>query len=272
MPVSDSFKYFFSFNNLSGVSLGAGGNGIPIINIGTIDVTGYFKYNALSAEQACNIYWNLAGISTGTVKAKVPIVSAENADPPPVSFSNTFGEEISYNGSLFLDNNSSGEGYQPNERMLAFPASNSQEDTENNFATSEPWGWVLRINRRVNSIGSIRAMYANGIFLGYGFGDLARVSAEGKGQDTGNVWQADVKDYRISSWYETDDTDDAVVPTGASGSYDIDYNLVNFGGANFWQRKEEQDWKRDDTEDFIYADYGFTIQASSPSAEMFTYI
>ena len=66
MPDANHFKYFLSYNDLSGVTLGTGGEGIPYIGIPTKDVTGYFKYNALSAQDACNVYWNLAGINGNT--------------------------------------------------------------------------------------------------------------------------------------------------------------------------------------------------------------
>ena len=272
MPDANHFKYFLSYNNLSGVTLGTGGEGIPVVGIPTQDVTGYFKYNALTAQEACNVYWNLAGIN-GNTKSKVPIVSVTNDDPPPDIIENTFGEEITQIGDLLLSNNSDGEGFQPEERGVAFPVTNFQEQLENNFNESpnEPWPWFLKVQRYVATIGSIRAMEANGIFLGYGFANLAFTYAEGNGQTTNLVFDGNKKSYTISSWFETDDTGDAEVPTGYTGDWDIDYNLVNFAGANFWQREEDKDILKDSSYPNEYPSYGFTVTADAPSAVMFTY-
>ena len=60
-------------------------------------------------------------------------------------------------------------------------------------------------------------MEADGIFLGYGFANLAFTYAEGNGGTTSLVFDGNKKSYTISSWFETDDTGDGAVPTGYTG-------------------------------------------------------
>lgn len=271
MPGADFFTYAGSkSNNFGDTWVGGGFDGIPIINIGTIDVTNFYKYYAMTSQQACEVYWNLAGISN-TVKAKSPAFSVSNPNPPPSSFSNASDLELTVSGEHLMTNNSSGYGFQPGERMLAYPLGNSEDEYTNNFnATDAHFPVYLNVERFINSVSSIKAMYAGGSFVGYGFGNLAYTFAEANaGTGSSPNTQLKRKRYKISSWFEDELEGD--VPDGATGDYDINYSQVNFGGGIFWEQEEDIDYLFDSTEEAPTYDHGFELTISSPTAVTFSY-
>jgi hypothetical protein len=227
MPTANSFKYIASYNNASGTFYGAGFDGIPVIfefqAQGEVDVTGFHKYQALSGEEICNFYWNFAGINVNA-SASVPLLEYTFGDPPQ-TLSNTKDGDVSFNGDLLLVNNSDGEGFDPSQRMLAYPEGNyfTQLDMEND---NDPWQFTLRATVSVSSVSNIVRLMSGGQFLGYGMSSLcfAEVTATNRGV-FGN--QDSSKRVSIRSYFQTND-DDAT------------YSQRDFGGATFWQEEKEE--------------------------------
>ena len=228
MPTANSFKYAGTYNNAFGTLYGAGFDGIPVIfefqAQGEVDVTGFYKYQTLSAEKICSFYWNFAGINVNA-SASVPLLSFTIPDDPdPVVLSNTKSGSVSFNGDLLLQNNSNGEGFDPSERMLAYPDANSftEGDSEN---YNDPWQFTLRANVAVSSVSNIVRLMSGGQFLGYGMSSVcyAEVTATNRGVFRN---QDSTKRVSISSYFQTED-DDAT------------YSQRVFGDATFWQEEKE---------------------------------
>lgn len=232
MPTANSFKYIASYNNASGTFYGAGFDGIPVIfefqAQGEVDVTGFHKYQALSGEEICNFYWNFAGINVNA-SASVPLLEYTFGDPPQ-TLSNTKDGDVSFNGDLLLVNNSDGEGFDPSERMFAYPDANSfiELDSEN---FNDPWQFTLRVSVAVGSVSNIVRLMSGGQFLGYGidFVCSAEVSATNRGVFRN---QDSRKRVDISSYFETEVEDTDYIETT--------YSQRNFGGATFWQLETEE--------------------------------
>ena len=127
------FKYVASTNNVTSAGfIGAGFNGIPVVSPSSIDVSGFDRIAPLTDQQACQIYWNLAGFNFN-LDAEVPPVSVtytvldEDGNPE----SSNRNQVLTVVARLlmeifFLDNDDPqygpvGLGFQPDERMLAFP-------------------------------------------------------------------------------------------------------------------------------------------------------
>jgi len=227
MPTANSFKYLASYNTTSGNFYGAGFDGIPVIfefnNVGEVDVSDFDKYQALSGEQICNFYWNFAGIEFNA-SAEVPLLEFDVGSPPaPVS--NTSDGSVSFNGQLLLGNNDNGEGYDPSERMIAYPSANNYFEVVSEDS-GDPWPFTLRISAGVSSVSSIVRLMSNGSFLGYGMKDVCDVEVFATNRSDVGV-QSLTKRVIIKSYFETELSD-------------YTFSQRNFGGATFWQAEKEE--------------------------------
>lgn len=227
MPTANSFKYIASYNNTTGPLYGAGFDGIPVIfefqSPGEVDVSGFSRYYALSGEEMCNFYWNFAGINVNA-SASVPLLEFTIPGDPPTTLSNTKRGNISVNGDFLLLNNINGEGFDPSERMLAYPEGSyfNDFDSENE---DDPWTFRLGITVAVGSVSSIVRLVSGGQFLGYGMRSVCLVEADATNRSVFRE-QSSRKIVSIKSYFQTDD-DDAT------------YSLRDFGGATFWQEETE---------------------------------
>lgn len=248
MPTGTPFKYAGSLNTATGEILGAGFDGLPIVSMSTLDVTSYDKYHALTAEQICSAYWNLAGVKTN-LDISVPILSFTNSDGD--TFTNTDDYDASLD-EIFLQNNSSGQGFDPIDRMIAYPDGDFVSIVGSE-ASGDPLSFIGTINATMTSVSSIRRLEVNGSFIGYGM-QICNLYV-----NLNNRSVVDREEFYkrviVSSFFENevDDSSDA--------NLNVNYSQVSVGDGLFF--KEEQEYGKSASDSYLTEDM-ITLSLFSP--------
>lgn len=248
MPIGTPFQYAGSINTATGDFIGAGFDGLPIINIGVIDVDGYDRYYAMTAEEICSVYWNLAGVQTN-LEVDVPILTYTDSEGEVFTNTDDFNASID---EILLTDNASGEGFDPSERMIAFPLGQFTESVGSE-ASGDPLEFNARVDATVYSVGSIRRMELAGEFIGYGMQicNLYVNLNNGSSSDREEFYKRVI----ISSWFENEVDD-------SSPNLDVTYSQVSVGTGLFW--KEEQNYEKYATTDSYLTDSMITLSSFSP--------
>lgn len=264
MARADHFQYIASkratLTNLSADQIAAlgdqfgypdcGFNGLPMNAdfIKYVDHVSYDKVYPLSAEEICNLFWNIRGFESNA-RVSIPILEqTDTSVSPPETFTNTnsytdnltdpeFGD-----GLLVMDSNTV--GYFPNERGEGLGAGKvyaetgessgeTEEDENGNDVSIDPLPWRGRIEANFYGPQTLTRIYENGYFKGYGM-ELGTIFVEASNASN-QTSEAISKRITLSSFFPTAKQDINLT----FGQQEVTYELITVGGVNIWKETVE---------------------------------
>jgi hypothetical protein len=228
MPTATPFKFAGAISSDGG----AGFNGLPIINPTEVDVTSYFKVQALDADEICEIFWNYAGIQVDleatTESTGVEFISTTRDDGSggTETFTNQTKATVTLNKEVLLSNDSDGFGADPSERTFALPFNTFEESKAFSDADTsvDPNPYFVEVNATAFSVGTLRALYDGGSFIGYGM-TLYAVNARMDNRSTVQNEQNHITEV-VASYFETEDANS-------------EYSQISVNGQLFWKQEKE---------------------------------